>query len=600
MRKFYIVIVILFFSVMLTATQKGAWDTSIDSETISNWGYAHKDSNNVFTGVNTFEDTLKAATGRCATLIVAASDASPLSIYQADYVCDGTADDVEIQQAIDSLESWGGGKIKLLEGNFLTDSRIDLKSNVAIEGVSMHSTIVKASATNLYSVFYANEDSNIMISQMTIDANDTERDAGVTTGSCIEIHDSENLIIDNVFAKDGVHENYEHNISIYNSTNVNVKSCISTNAGDDGISVTGSTSNVHITGNYCYDNNHRPEYSSGIELDDAGSALVMPMDIIISDNVFVGNSNNIAIKMHDAGEFYPPLSRVIITDNILKNSSYYGMQLNGFPLGDNPAMWVENITVSDNIFMGNSEVALILGQAVNCLITHNQFVQNERSIVIQEASSGNVVAENMFSNNMNATTTNYDILVRTGSSNNVIRNNSFSDTSSQTGMYIYIDGCDSVSVYGNRSLRQRDMYGSSSTIFESFHNTGEMLSIKKYKYNIGSAGMGANFSIGTPSCAAGDKIIGVQLEVETTLTSIDGGLTWAVAYQGGSAHAITSGLNFAEGTKYSAFFDPNAASPIATGNTWLAVTCEGGTFNGVGKVMARVYYEKIIGLNDAW
>jgi len=42
-------------------------------------------------------------TGRAATSFVAASNASDKSKAQADYVCDGTADDVQIQAAIAAL-----------------------------------------------------------------------------------------------------------------------------------------------------------------------------------------------------------------------------------------------------------------------------------------------------------------------------------------------------------------------------------------------------------------------------------------------------------------------------------------------------------------
>lgn len=54
---------------------------------------------------------------RGATVVVAASDSSAKSKAQADYVCDGVADDVEIQAALDSLPSTGG-EIHLLDGTY--------------------------------------------------------------------------------------------------------------------------------------------------------------------------------------------------------------------------------------------------------------------------------------------------------------------------------------------------------------------------------------------------------------------------------------------------------------------------------------------------
>lgn len=73
-------------------------------------------------------DDIKAPTGRSATLVIAAADSSAKSKAQADYVCDGTADDVEIQAAIDALPITGG-KIQLLEGLFNLSNEISITTN---------------------------------------------------------------------------------------------------------------------------------------------------------------------------------------------------------------------------------------------------------------------------------------------------------------------------------------------------------------------------------------------------------------------------------------------------------------------------------------
>jgi hypothetical protein len=63
------------------------------------------------------------ATGRCATYVIAASDAPAHVKAQADYVCDGTADDVQIQAAIDALTN-PFGRICLSSGTFYIASPI--------------------------------------------------------------------------------------------------------------------------------------------------------------------------------------------------------------------------------------------------------------------------------------------------------------------------------------------------------------------------------------------------------------------------------------------------------------------------------------------
>jgi len=66
-----------------------------------------------------------------ATIVVAAYNSK--NKERADYVCDGVADDVEIQAAIDGLPS-GGGKVQLLEGTYNISATIILTSNVELVG----------------------------------------------------------------------------------------------------------------------------------------------------------------------------------------------------------------------------------------------------------------------------------------------------------------------------------------------------------------------------------------------------------------------------------------------------------------------------------
>ncbi len=74
---------------------------------------------------------------RTATLIVAASDSSAKSKAGADYVCDGIADQVDIQAAIDALPAVGG-RVILLEGQFNISATIVLgdgtQDQVTFEG----------------------------------------------------------------------------------------------------------------------------------------------------------------------------------------------------------------------------------------------------------------------------------------------------------------------------------------------------------------------------------------------------------------------------------------------------------------------------------
>jgi hypothetical protein len=89
--------------------------------------------------IKTELDALTAGT-RSATIVVAASDSSAKSKAQADYVCDGTDDDVEINAAIQALPATGGS-IKFLEGHYYLGAEILVNRSADLICASFNSTI---------------------------------------------------------------------------------------------------------------------------------------------------------------------------------------------------------------------------------------------------------------------------------------------------------------------------------------------------------------------------------------------------------------------------------------------------------------------------
>lgn len=64
----------------------------------------------------------------------------------ADYVCDGSADDVEINAAITQVFNAGGGRVLIRAGTYSIDSRVIPQNNVHIQGEGMFSTVLAASS----------------------------------------------------------------------------------------------------------------------------------------------------------------------------------------------------------------------------------------------------------------------------------------------------------------------------------------------------------------------------------------------------------------------------------------------------------------------
>jgi len=70
---------------------------------------------------------------RVATLVVAANNS--LNKNMADYVCDGTADDVEIQAALEAIEATGhAGRVVLLEGDYYITENLVVHGYADLEG----------------------------------------------------------------------------------------------------------------------------------------------------------------------------------------------------------------------------------------------------------------------------------------------------------------------------------------------------------------------------------------------------------------------------------------------------------------------------------
>ena len=83
--------------------------------------------------------------GRGAATKVVGTTQSGHTTADCDYLCDGTADQVEINNAINALPS-GGGKVILLEGTYNYTSVIGItKNNVSIEGMGP-STILRGNS----------------------------------------------------------------------------------------------------------------------------------------------------------------------------------------------------------------------------------------------------------------------------------------------------------------------------------------------------------------------------------------------------------------------------------------------------------------------
>ncbi|GAI16405.1 unnamed protein product, partial [marine sediment metagenome] len=72
---------------------------------------------------------------RIATLFVAANDALDRSRAQCDFLCDGIADDVQINEALNALPAGVQGRVVLSEGTFnIVDPIVIPANNITLRG----------------------------------------------------------------------------------------------------------------------------------------------------------------------------------------------------------------------------------------------------------------------------------------------------------------------------------------------------------------------------------------------------------------------------------------------------------------------------------
>jgi len=133
-----------------------------------------------------------------ATIIVAANDSQ--NKEKADYVCDGTDDQVEIQAAVEAIGSTGG-IVLLLEGTYnlaivdrTHDSAIYVTNNdIVIQGQGWGTVLNLVDDTVSGNIVYFYNVDNVAIKDLKIDGN---TDGGKEAGG-IYIKDSNNVLVEN-------------------------------------------------------------------------------------------------------------------------------------------------------------------------------------------------------------------------------------------------------------------------------------------------------------------------------------------------------------------------------------------------------------------
>lgn len=149
----------------------------------TNYGFTKDDPNDPYNvyivndNLDEIDNKIKAASesgsGVKTIRFVIGTSASGWTANDCDYLCDGTDDQVEINNAIQALPATGG-EIVILDGTYNIKSRIVIsQNNISIKG-NGKSTILKrmySEPSEYYALIYADKKDNINISNLSIDGN---------------------------------------------------------------------------------------------------------------------------------------------------------------------------------------------------------------------------------------------------------------------------------------------------------------------------------------------------------------------------------------------------------------------------------------------
>lgn len=385
-----------------------------------------------------------------ATYIVAANDSN--NKQKADYVCDGTNDEVEIQQAIDALPSTGG-LIWLLEGTYNISNTITIsKNNTMITGGG-HTTVINimSNVPDPAYPFYATNVNDITIQNLKIDGN---KDATSVNVYGIYFNGVSRGKIMNCYIMDMGN----HGMWIYNSPDMLISGNIVETCDGYGIYLRTDSDRCFVTENRVYNTG---EY--GIILDSCDHCA-------ISDNYDEGSgqsgSNGYGIYLANADNNSVTANKLIndgsygillnggnycsVTSNYVYSSGSHGIYLTNTStnntVGDNTVEDATNYGIyiltnsTDNAIVGNTVRSnlsgIVLNESNNNTITGNTTMENsENGIYIYEAEY------NTTSSNISRRNTKHGIYVVGGEDNvvtgNLCQDNDLGNTSTYDGIRLY-------------------------------------------------------------------------------------------------------------------------------------------------------------------
>lgn len=344
--------------------------------------------------------------GRGATYVVAASDSPAHVKAQADYVADGTADNVEIQAAIDALPA-GGGTVLLTEGTFTiaNGGSIYVRSYLTLEGMGKSTVLTLVNGANATPVITNTIDT--AYTQVTVTNLRIEGNSASTTGAVNGIYFNNGVSkfhLKNTYIRD----TRQHLVHLYRTSPdfIFEDNYFESTMSWMGVYIDNSSNNGVIIGN---------NFKNTFIMVDACKYLN------ITGNYFDG-SLGAAVMM-----FQRAATDNSITNNVIRpGAGVYGLYLNGINYGANNDL--DGYFIANNWIEGGSG-GLVLGRnpppsepVVRNMITNNYISTSAFGITLGAGAATGGSTNNTITGNKVVNST-YGINIDANSSNNIITGN---------------------------------------------------------------------------------------------------------------------------------------------------------------------------------
>lgn len=323
------------------------------------------------------------------------------------YVCDGTADNVQIQAAIDYLSGLGGGTVLIKRGTYNTAAVITLASNVSIIGEGMEATTIKQSSGVNDNVFIGSSKSYFTLRDFTIDGNYTNNPSG---DNGLALYDCTKYTVERVRSTANYIKGF---VTVDTSEDGVFLNCISDHNNQDGFGFASGTKaggklcrRISVIGCYSY---YNEQYGIG---------LIVP--------------NNTFSQTQD----------MLLLGNRVKDNGTYGIEV----FGSKAARVIGNIVEGSGRVSPSTAMGIDLGSlssipdflVTNCIISNNVF-KNQAGVtgldsvgINMQNINDSIITGNRCYDDQDTKTQAYGINFNTGLRNIVTGNNFLGNLTSST------------------------------------------------------------------------------------------------------------------------------------------------------------------------